>query len=280
MKFKKTKKANKPNLNFLDVIGILDRLGLRRKNSLVNGEVLAWCIFHVDGKVPNLSIRQDQGGKFRCFSCGATGNILHIIEKQLGLSRSAAWDWVEGKGLYGATPESVLRALQRRSEDQAAALIASAEHIIDSLFLLIQRNVGYNERLRKAEADKNVDLYFSLVDPDECLLIDAIEYLYIYKYKNNLEFLIRGGDSDALEDLREEARDIWKLASSIGFLQRHAVRFVPTKHHLINKALGGIEDADFLDELKKTAPKDIFKMLTEPCTTRQACVLIPVGFLS
>ena len=222
---RKTEVHRKPNLDTMDIYALLLRLGVRIK--IHDGEwITCWCEFHDDGENPNLRVRSDTGGTFRCFSCGATGNIWHIIEKKLAVSREEAWAWVEHQGAFGATTESILRALQKRHEAEVNDLRDRAEAHLTRLWLLVSPSPTIRWLQDRAAREGDADRFFALEDPDRSLLENMVEYLYIYRYCDPLGDLWNVTDEAVYAQLLVAVAEIWEVARRTGYLARHPVEYV------------------------------------------------------
>lgn len=218
---------SRPNLDTLDIPLILQHLGVRFQPAFNRGWITCWCVFHADGEHPNLRVRSDSGGTFHCFSCGEKGNILHIIEHVLRCSREEAWSWLEGRGSFGSSASSVLRALQKRGEAVRETLMDQAEAVIDGLYGLLWISPARMRLMQEAARAQDVR-YFRLVDPDWYLLCDMVDYIYIYTYRDGIYPRLQAGDRTALDELREEAAGVWRLALRTGYLERHPLQFRET----------------------------------------------------
>lgn len=73
---------------FEEIKGLLDIREVARSYGVRfgrNGK--AFCPFHQDGKTPNLSFK---GNRFKCFSCGASGDVLDMTARLYGLELKEA----------------------------------------------------------------------------------------------------------------------------------------------------------------------------------------------
>ncbi len=218
----KATKQTRVDLNLVDIRTILDQLGVRMDKD--KGDyILAYCVFHDDGKVPNLSIRSDSGGIFNCFSCGATGNILRIVEQVLKVDRKGAWDFIRGIGEVSQTTESIKRLLGRRDEGHAGYVKNMFKHI-DDLYNITKRPPSILKALRQAELERDVDRYFSLCDPVYEMLLLMIDDLHIRI--DDYEYAIKD-DTEVYDIFVNEVKKIWKYAIKKGHFKRYPKFFQP-----------------------------------------------------
>ncbi len=218
----RAKKTTRVDLNLIDIRATLDRLGLRIKDDK-GSSIIAFCIFHEDGEVPNLSIRSDSGGIFHCFSCGANGNILHIVERVLKVDRRGAWDFLRGIGDVSQTTESIKRLLGGR-EKSGRGYLESMNNHINNLYNLTKRPPGLLKALRQAESDYNIDRYFSLCDPVFEMLLLMIDDLHFRV--EDYWFAIKD-DSGVYNRFVGEVKGIWEYAIQRGYFQRYPKLFQP-----------------------------------------------------
>ena len=58
------KKQERVDMDAIDVYSVLTKLGVRIMGRSI-GWITVWRIFHPDGDVPNLRVRENQGDTFR-----------------------------------------------------------------------------------------------------------------------------------------------------------------------------------------------------------------------
>ena len=218
----RAKKTTRVDLNLIDIRATLDRLGLRIKDDK-GSSILAFCIFHEDGEVPNLSIRSDSGGIFHCFSCGANGNILHIVEQVLKTDRKGAWEFLRGVGEASQTVESIKRLLGKREKGHADYVKSMYKHI-DDLYNITKRPTSLLKELRQAELERDIDRYFSLCDPVFEMLLLMIDDLHIRI--DDYGFAIKD-DPEAYNTFVDEVKNIWEYAIKRGHFTRYPRSFKP-----------------------------------------------------
>ena len=78
---------------------------LRRELGEPNGRGFWFCPFHNDRNNPNLHVIPDSGDQlFKCFRCGATGNVMQLIQFRRGCSFGKAVDFLENSNGGGPFP--------------------------------------------------------------------------------------------------------------------------------------------------------------------------------
>jgi len=89
---------------------VLTALGLIEGSEAVTGGRIVKCVWHADSGRPNLSVtRRDDGDgtiSVRCFSCQATGDVLHLIAAARGIAST----WHSGAKIRAAEWKKVLAA--------------------------------------------------------------------------------------------------------------------------------------------------------------------------
>jgi len=214
------KTASRIQLDNLDIPSVISKLGLRIKDARGTW-ITAWCIFHDDGKNPNLRIRTDSGGVFRCFSCGAKGNILNLVERAKNLDREAAWQYLATLGKRGVTLEGLRRKLERRKNSNPLVWKQVLnQSLIGVCDLLLAIPPGVRAEQEKAHVTNDVNRFFRLQDPDYFLLRDLIDAVMV-----RMEY---GCDADSFSDLLFDIQGIWEVAESVGYLERYPVIFHQT----------------------------------------------------
>lgn len=219
----RTRKQTRVDLDLVDIRATLDRLGMHIKDDR-GATITAFCIFHKDGDVPNLKIRSDSGGVFHCFSCGASGNILHIVERMLKVDRKGAWDFISGVGEVSQTAESIKRLLDKREKGNVDYIESMHKHI-DDLYNLTKRPPGLLKALRQAELERDVDRYFSLCDPVHEMLLLMIDDLHV-RMEEDYRFTIKD-DPEAYNTFVDEVKKIWEYAVEHEYFRRYPKLFQP-----------------------------------------------------
>lgn len=212
----------RPNLDRLDIPHIVDQLGIRVKNHQ-GGWITAWCIFHDDVKTPNLRIREDHGGTFRCLACNSSGNILHLVERKLNVDRAGAWKHLAEGRKSTPTAESIKRELDKRKDSGVKSIENQIERHILRLCYLVTPEPSRLSALGIAHVAGNVDRWFMLIDPDEILLQQLVDHLMVTE--DDVLFHVGRGDADAYAEFMDDVGAIWNLAESTGYLKRHPIYF-------------------------------------------------------
>ena len=220
MRIKKQNKT-KVDLDSLDIRETLNRLGVRIKDD--RGDyILAFCCFHADGDTPNLSIKSDSGGHFHCFSCGKNGNIFTIAKHVLKADNKATMDFLSGIGDTTHTAESIKWLLDNRSKNvNKKYYISKMYYRMCELSSLLKLPPGLTKMIRCAEINKDVDMFYDLVDPVVEMLRLMIDELgnkiadYGVLDKNV------GMSEETYDVYMEEVKMIWGYATRNGYFDRY-----------------------------------------------------------
>jgi len=104
----------------IDIFRILDKLGIH--GSLEGKELVCLCPLpeHEDHN-PSFSIvvKGERTGLFRCFSCGGTGNIIHLIQRVKDIDRDGVQDWLAlefgfEKVIYSPSTQEISEMLDKQ----------------------------------------------------------------------------------------------------------------------------------------------------------------------
>jgi len=217
---KVTKRRDRVRLNHVDVRAVVDQLGLRIKDD--RGDNLrAWCVFHEDGDNPNLNISTVSGGAFHCFSCGTNGNLLHLVEKMVGVDRKGAWEYLSGMNTLSATAESIKRRLDKRAMGRRDVDV-KIDSIMDGLYSLLKLSPGYCKSIQIAQDEYDAERLFFLMDYDYEVLRLMVDDLF--SRSDDFKACIRGGEI-TLDEFLFEAQQIQRFADRSGYLNRFPCRF-------------------------------------------------------
>lgn len=96
----------------LDVRKILTDLGITYKITGHNARTKCWNPNHQD-KDPSLSIHLETG-MYNCFGCGMKGNILSLVQSQLGITEEETYQYVSRQQKGGTTEEEVYEYIHNR----------------------------------------------------------------------------------------------------------------------------------------------------------------------
>ncbi len=155
----------------VSVRALAERAGVELK---AHGEnLLGLCVFHEDGKTPNLVVTPSTN-LFHCFACGAAGSVIDWVMKTEGVSFRAAVEILlteffpmEGRSLVGpskrstvpklpapfdpgASEEEIARGVvsyyRERLEQSADALAFLAKRGIDAAEVIERFQLGFSDR--------------------------------------------------------------------------------------------------------------------------------------
>jgi len=213
----------RPDLDRIDVSAVVERLGIRVRG-LESGWLTAWCIFHADGKNPNLRIKPHSGGKFRCLSCGATGNLLHLVEQQLGVDREGAWDYLRGLSTRTPTAESIRSKLRGRTEDMHIRMVQQMElHLGYFYHVLLAESPSRLARRATAHAQRSPQVH-EYMDPDYYTIramVDELDAFMLPRIR-----AVGNGDISVYIEFLDEINNIWTFAQRSGYLDRFPYAFI------------------------------------------------------
>lgn len=208
-----------PNLERLDIRAVLNRLGVRVKGES-GGWITAWCIFHADGDNPNLRVHPD-GGVFRCFSCGASGNILHLVEQALGVDREGAWLFLGEMEHHAPTIGQIRRKLESRDERAVVGWVELLEKKLDDVSRLgFTISPGERTSIWLAEQECDFVRWVDLVDENYYIITNAVDYAMAIVESEYLPRL-RAGELASFYYAVEEINSVWKLAELLGYIADH-----------------------------------------------------------
>lgn len=202
---KRSEQEKKPDLARIDIRTTLETLGVRVKG-LESGWLTCWCIFHDDGKNPNMRVHPS-GGVFKCNSCGARGNILHIVERQLGVDRDGAWAYLSGATPAVVSVESIRESLAKKTWG-TENLVERAEEHLSNLYTLVIRPTG-------------------VVDQDHYTIEAWVDYLSDILYLDVYLPRMVAGDQGAYYEFYAHVVEIWRYAENSGYLFRFPSRVAP-----------------------------------------------------
>ncbi len=238
-----------------DLARILDALD-RVKGPDSRGWYTAACIFHPDGKRPNLGVTSEG---FKCLSCDAHGSLRQLAEA-LGLtdgfvpSSFVAYDYVDEEGaLLHQTVryENPKRFKQRRPDDRGG-WVWSLKNTRVVLYRLPEVLSAADQALFVVEGEKDADRLWSLGVPATTNPMGAGKWRdeFSTHLRNRVVVILPDNDDAGRKHAEQVARSLHGVAEEVRIVE---LRGLPEKGDLSDWLDAGGKAAELLD-LARTAP--------------------------
>ncbi|MCG7348210.1 DUF7146 domain-containing protein [Sphingomonas sp. ACRSK] len=95
---------------------------VRRRTKVVRAdrELVALCLFHKE-RTPSMRLN-DAKGIYHCFGCGASGDIVKLVQETEGLGFMDAMRWLGAAGLPAVDPAARIQAAEEDARDRQRAI--------------------------------------------------------------------------------------------------------------------------------------------------------------